>query len=59
VLEDRAEVHQATGVISVQAGAGMAEALVRLRARAFATERPIADLARQVLDGGLNFTQRL
>jgi GAF domain-containing protein len=57
VLEDRAEVHQATGVISVQAGIGMAEALVRLRARAFATERPIADLAQQVLDGVLDFTE--
>ena len=57
VLEDRAEVHQATGVISVQAGVGMAEALVRLRARAFASETSIADLAQQVLDGTLDFTE--
>jgi hypothetical protein len=57
VLEDRAEVHQATGIIAVRAGVGMAEALVRLRARAYATGRPIADLAKEVLDGGLNFTE--
>jgi hypothetical protein len=48
VIEDRAEVPQATGMISVQTGVGMAEALVRLRARALAPERPILDVAREV-----------
>jgi hypothetical protein len=57
VIEDRAEVHQATGMIAVQAGVGMAEALVRLRARAYATDRPILDLAMGVLDGDLTFTE--
>ena len=57
VIEDRAEVHQATGMIAVQAGVGMAEALVRLRARAYATDRPILDLAMGVLDGDLMFTE--
>jgi len=57
VLEDRAEVHQATGMISVQAGVAMAEALVRLRARAFASERPILDVARDVLGGGVSFAE--
>ena len=57
VIEDRAEVHQATGMISVQAGVGMAEALIRLRARAFASERPILDLARDVLDGVVSFAE--
>jgi GAF domain-containing protein len=55
VIEDRAEVHQATGMMSVTAGIDMAEALVRLRARAFATERPILDLARDVLSGAVSF----
>lgn len=32
----RAQVHQATGMISVQLGVSLAEALVRLRARAYA-----------------------
>ena len=55
VLDDRAEVHQATGVISVHAGVGLGEALVLLRARAYAEQRPIGDLARNVLDGEVHF----
>jgi hypothetical protein len=55
VLDERAEVHQATGVVSVQAAVGLAEALVLLRARAFAEDRPLGDLARDVLDGTLDF----
>ena len=51
VLDDRAEVHQATGVVSVRAGVTPAQALALLRARAYAEERPIGDLARDVLDG--------
>jgi AmiR/NasT family two-component response regulator len=51
VLDDRAEVHQATGVVSVRAGVSLAQALALLRARAYADQRPIGDLARDVLDG--------
>ena len=54
-LDERAEVHQATGVISVQAEVGMAEALVLLRARAFAEDRPVGDVAREVLSGAVDF----
>lgn len=57
VLDDRAEVHQATGVISVQAGVGLADALVLLRARAFADDRSLADLARDVLAGAVDFSK--
>jgi GAF domain len=55
VLDDRAEVHQATGVVSVQAAVGLAEALVLLRARAFADHRALGDLARDVLSGTVDF----
>ena len=55
---DRAEVHQATGVISVQAGRSLAEALVLLRARAYAEQRPVGDVARDVLAGRVDFTDR-
>jgi hypothetical protein len=55
VLDERAEVHQATGVVSVQAAVGLGEALVLLRARAFAEERPLGDLARDVLAGTVDF----
>jgi len=54
-LDDRAEVHQATGVVSVQAAVGLAEALVMLRARAFADERSVGDVARDVLAGTVDF----
>src|SRR4051812_31792987 len=51
VLDDRAEVHQATGVVSVRARVSLAQALALLRALAYAEERPIGNLARDVLDG--------
>jgi len=51
-------VHQAAGMVSVQLNIGVTEALVRLRAHAFQTERSIDDVCRDVverrlrLDGG-------
>jgi hypothetical protein len=54
-LDDRAEVHQATGVVSVHARTTLEEALMLLRARAYAEQRPIRDLARDVLDGVVRF----
>jgi GAF domain len=55
VLDGRAEVHQATGVVSVHARTTLEEALMLLRARAYAEQRPIRDLARDVLDGVVRF----
>lgn len=46
----RAEVHQASGMVSVQLGVSVAEALVRLRAHAYAGDRPLANVARDVVD---------
>lgn len=54
-LEDRAEVHQATGVIAVQAAVGLAEALLLLRARAFSDGNTMRETARAVVDGTLRF----
>ncbi len=45
----RAEVHQATGIISVQLGVGLAEALVRLRAHAWGSGQLLADVAADVV----------
>jgi hypothetical protein len=56
MMEDRAEVHQATGMLSVQARMPVQDALVRLRAHAFATERSLSDLAFDVLSGVVNLT---
>ena len=55
VLEDRAHVHQATGIVSVQADVPLPHAMALLRARAFAEERPVLELARAVLDGQVRF----
>jgi GAF domain-containing protein len=49
----RAVVHQATGMISVQLACALDEALVRLRAFAFAAERPIDEVADDVVLGRL------
>jgi hypothetical protein len=45
----RAEVHQATGMLSVQMGVSMDEALVRLRAHAFAHDQSVVDVARDIV----------
>ncbi|MGW6271212.1 ANTAR domain-containing protein [Streptomyces sp. NPDC055060] len=45
----RAEVHQATGVLSERLGVSPAEALDRLRARAFASGLPLVDAAHALI----------
>ena len=45
----RAEVHQATGMLSVQMGVSMDEALVRLRAHAFAHDQSDVDVASDIV----------
>jgi hypothetical protein len=51
----RAEVYQATGMISVQLGVSLEEALVRLRAHAFAASTPLDDIAGDVVSRLLRF----
>jgi len=51
----RAVVHQATGMISVQLGCPIGEALARLRGRAFANEQPIDQVATEVVTRQLRF----
>ena len=46
----RTEVSQATGMLVAQLGVEPAEALVRLRAHAYATDRSATDVARDILD---------
>jgi hypothetical protein len=54
-LDDRAEIHQATGVISVQASITLIDALLLLRAHAYSADRPILDVARDVMANALRF----
>ncbi|MEY9913229.1 hypothetical protein ABIA35_009496 [Catenulispora sp. MAP12-49] len=51
----RAEVHQATGMVSVQLGVSLAEALARLRAFAFGRDLLLADVAADVVARRLRF----
>ncbi|MEV0981539.1 GAF and ANTAR domain-containing protein [Streptomyces sp. NPDC049915] len=46
---DREEVHQATGMIMVQLGVGADEAVLLLRARAFAQGRTTTEIARAII----------
>jgi hypothetical protein len=48
-------IHQATGMISAQAGIGVGDALLLLRARAYAAERPLTDIATDVVQRRLRW----
>ncbi|HTS95513.1 MAG TPA: ANTAR domain-containing protein [Streptosporangiaceae bacterium] len=54
--ERRAEVHQAAGMVSVQLGVSLTDALVAMRARAFAEGRTISQVAADVVARRLSFS---
>jgi hypothetical protein len=56
-LESRFHVHQAQGMVMVQLGVSLAEALVRLRAFAYSHDRRIGDVARDVVDRKLTLAR--
>jgi AmiR/NasT family two-component response regulator len=45
----RSEIYQASGMVSFQMGISADEALVRLRAYAFAENRPLSDVAADIV----------
>jgi hypothetical protein len=49
----RAVVHQAAGMVSVQAAVSIPDAVVMLRAYAFAEDRPISEVATAIVSGQL------
>jgi hypothetical protein len=53
--DSRAEVYQATGMISAQLDVSLEEAFVRLRAHAFAADTPLHDVADDVVSRALRF----
>lgn len=53
----RAEVHQAQGMVMVQASVSLAEALALLRAHAFAHARGLSEVAREVVTGTLRLDE--
>jgi hypothetical protein len=54
---DRIVVHQATGMIAVQLNDTTSNALARLRAAAFASGRPMHDIAQDVVDRRMRFDE--
>lgn len=55
VLNGSAALHQASGIVSVQLEVNLGEALVRLRAHAFASATSLAEVAAEVVSGHLRF----
>jgi hypothetical protein len=51
------EAYQAQGFIMVQLGVSLADAMVWLRAHSYAANRPIVEVAREVLEGKIVFTR--
>ena len=49
------QIHQATGMVSVQAGVPVSDALALLRARAFSAGRPLSAVAAEVVERRLRF----
>jgi len=45
----RAEVHQASGMVAVQLGIDVTDALARIRAHSYATDRSVADVAADIV----------
>ncbi|MEU7000415.1 GAF and ANTAR domain-containing protein [Nonomuraea sp. NPDC046570] len=54
-VERWAEVHQATGIVAVQTGTNLTEALLRLRAHAYASDRRLIEVASDVVARRLRF----
>ncbi|MDQ3103986.1 MAG: GAF and ANTAR domain-containing protein [Actinomycetota bacterium] len=55
-LEYRSGVYHAQGMVMIQLRVSLAEAMVRLRAHAFAEDRRLAEVAREVVTGELCLT---
>ena len=52
-LANRLEVYQAQGMVMVDLGVGIEEAMARLRAHSYAVERSIGDVAKDIVTGNL------
>ncbi|MGH8881991.1 MAG: GAF and ANTAR domain-containing protein, partial [Stackebrandtia sp.] len=52
-LDYRTEIYQAQGMVMIQLDVSLTEALARMRAHAFATERDLTELSRAIVSGGV------
>lgn len=55
VMDQRAELFQAQGMVAIQLGTSLTDALARLRAHAYAHDRSLGDVARDVVARRLSF----
>ncbi len=55
-VSNRAEIHQATGMVLAQLGIGATDALARMRAHAFSEKRLLLDVAHDIVTRRLQFT---
>jgi hypothetical protein len=51
LLDHRAEIHQAQGMVMVDLGVDIPEALLRMRAHAFQAGQPLINVAREIIAG--------
>ncbi len=58
-VNNRAEIHQATGMVLVQLGVSPSDALARMRAHAFVEQRLLIDVARDVVARRVVFTEEM
>lgn len=54
-IDSRAEVHQATGMIAIQLGVSLTEALLRLRAHAYDSDQTVTKVSAEVVARRLRF----
>jgi ANTAR domain/GAF domain len=54
-MDSRAELFQAQGMVTVQLGVTLADAFARIRAFAYAENRSLTDLARDIVQGRITF----
>jgi len=54
-IDSRAEIHQATGMITIQLGISLTEALLRLRAHAYDSGQTVTEVAAEVVGRRLHF----
>jgi hypothetical protein len=54
-IDSRAEIHQATGMITIQLGISLTEALLRLRAHAHDSGQTVTEVAAEVVSRRLHF----
>ncbi len=55
----RAEIHQASGMVAIQLQIPVAEALLRIRAHAFSTSRPVGEVAADIVGRRLRLVDDL